>query len=67
MSVTGEVKGGQGHQRLKNDRDGVKSLGFGQVKRKKSIQKLKHSINTQVQGRIVTKEGGDSTGQFTEK
>lgn len=49
MSVTGEVKAEQGHQRLKNDnlherdRARVKSLGFGQVTWKKSFQELKHS------------------------
>lgn len=50
LSVTGEGKGGQGHQRLKNDnlherdRAGVASLRFGQVTCKKSFQELKHSM-----------------------
>ena len=50
LSVTGEGKGGQGHQRLKNDnlherdRAGVTSLRFGQVTCKKSFQELKHSM-----------------------
>ena len=50
LSVTGEGKGGQGHQKLKNDnlherdRAGVTSLRFGQVTCKKSFQELKHSL-----------------------
>lgn len=68
MSISWEVKGGQVYQRLKNDnlrqreRDGVRAFGSGHVKRNKSLQEMEHSAHAQVQGRIVTEEGSDSTG-----
>lgn len=61
LSVTGEGKGEQGHQRLKNDnlyerdRARVTSLRFGQVTWKKSFQELKHSAGKDSE----TGENGD--------